>query len=56
MILKMLKMISEAILLCQEEKLKKLDRFNLAQDCFNFIKTRAYLDLNGWPDIDIFEH
>ena len=39
-----------------EEKLKKLDRFNLAQDCFNFIKTRAYLDLNGWPDIDIFEH
>ena len=39
-----------------EKKLKKLDRFNLAQDCFNFIKTRAYLDLNGWPDIDIFEH
>ena len=39
-----------------EKKLKKLDRFNLAQDCFNFIKTRDYLDLNGWPDIDIFEH
>ena len=39
-----------------EKKLKKLDRFNLAQDCFNFIKTRTYLDLNGWPDIDIFEH
>ena len=39
-----------------EEKLKKLDRFDLAQDCFNFIKTRAYLDLNGWSDIDIFEH
>ena len=39
-----------------EKKLKKLDRSNLAQDCFNFIKTRSYLDLNGWPDIDIFEH
>jgi ribonuclease D len=39
-----------------EKKLKKLDRSNLAQDCFNFIKTRACLDLNGWPDIDIFEH
>ena len=39
-----------------EKKLKKLDRSNLAQDCFNFIKTRTYLDLNGWPDIDIFEH
>ncbi len=32
------------------------NRYDLAQDCFNFISTRAYLDLNGWSEIDIFRH
>ena len=39
-----------------EEKLKKLDRKDLAQNCFQFISTRAFLDLNGWSEIDIFKH
>ncbi len=39
-----------------EEKLKKLKRKELADDCFRFISTRSYLDLNGWSEIDIFRH
>jgi len=39
-----------------EEKLKTLNRKNLAKNCFEFISTRAYLDLNGWSEIDIFKH
>ena len=39
-----------------EDKLEKVNRNDLAQDCFNFISTRAYLDLNGWSEIDIFRH
>ena len=39
-----------------EEKLKKLNRKELADDCFKFISTRSYLDLNGWSEIDIFRH
>ena len=39
-----------------EDKLQKVKRKELAQDCFNFISTRAYLDLNGWSEIDIFRH
>ena len=39
-----------------EDKLEKVNRKELAQDCFNFISTRAYLDLNGWSEIDIFRH
>ena len=39
-----------------EEKLKKLNRKDLAENCFQFISTRAYLDLNGWSEIDIFKH
>jgi ribonuclease D len=31
-------------------------RMELAQACFNFLPTRAALDLAGWPDIDIFAH
>ncbi len=31
-------------------------RSELAQACFNFLPTRARLDLAGWPDIDIFAH
>lgn len=31
-------------------------RTELAQACFDFLPTRAKLDLAGWPDIDIFSH
>jgi ribonuclease D len=42
------------------EKLDRLlareDRAALAQNCFDFLPTRAHLDLLGWPDTDIFAH
>ena len=31
-------------------------RTELAQACFDFLPTRARLDLVGWPEIDIFAH
>ena len=31
-------------------------RLELAQACFDFLPTRAQLDLNGWEDVDIFAH
>ena len=31
-------------------------RMELAQSCFDFLPTRAQLDLAGWPDTDIFAH
>ncbi len=31
-------------------------RSELAQACFDFLPTRARLDLAGWPDEDIFAH
>ena len=31
-------------------------RTEVAQSCFDFLPTRAKLDLAGWPDIDIFAH
>lgn len=31
-------------------------REDLAQACFDFLPTRALLDLKGWPDTDIFSH
>lgn len=31
-------------------------RMELAQSCFDFLPTRALLDLNGWPEDDIFAH
>lgn len=39
-----------------EERLKRENRTDLAQRCFDFLITRADLDLEGWPEIDIFEH
>ena len=36
--------------------LKREDRLDLAQACFNFIKFRTDLDLEGWGDHDIFKH
>lgn len=32
------------------------ERMELAQACFNFIRTRAELDLAGWENCDIFSH
>jgi ribonuclease D len=31
-------------------------RTALAQACFDFLPTRSLLDLEGWPDTDIFAH
>ena len=31
-------------------------RTELAQACFDFLPTRARLDLGGWPEVDIFSH
>lgn len=38
------------------ERLEREGRLHLAQSCFNFLPTRALLDLEGWPEIDIFAH
>ncbi|MQY41929.1 ribonuclease D [Epibacterium sp. SM1969] len=38
------------------ERLEREDRLDLAQSCFDFLPTRARLDLEGWPDVDIFSH
>lgn len=39
-----------------ERRLTREDRMQLAQACFDFLPTRATLDLAGWPEIDIFAH
>jgi len=31
-------------------------RTDMAQACFDFLPTRAGLDLAGWPEVDIFSH
>lgn len=36
--------------------LEREGRAELAQACFDFLPTRAHLDLVGWPDTDIFAH
>ena len=38
------------------ERLAREGRIELAQSCFDFLPTRAVLDLEGWPEIDIFAH
>lgn len=38
------------------ERLEREGRMDLAQSCFDFLPTRAKLDLAGWPEIDIFAH
>lgn len=38
------------------DMLAREDRLELAQTCFDFLPTRAKLDLMGWPDTDIFAH
>lgn len=37
-------------------RLAREGRTELAQACFDFLPTRATLDLAGWPDTDIFAH
>ncbi|MGR3498842.1 MAG: ribonuclease D [Limimaricola soesokkakensis] len=39
-----------------DAKLAREGRSELAQACFDFLPTRAKLDLAGWPDTDIFSH
>ncbi|WHZ35354.1 MULTISPECIES: ribonuclease D [unclassified Sagittula] len=36
--------------------LEREGRTEIAQACFDFLPTRAKLDLAGWPDTDIFAH
>ena len=38
------------------ERLEREGRMELAQACFDFLPTRAALDLAGWPEQDIFSH
>jgi len=37
-------------------RLLREGRMELAQSCFDFLPTRAVLDLEGWPETDIFAH
>ncbi len=39
-----------------EARLARETRAELAQSCFDFLPTRAAIDLAGWPDEDIFSH
>lgn len=39
-----------------DARLEREGRDDLAQACFDFLPTRARLDLAGWPEIDIFAH
>lgn len=36
--------------------LEREGRMALAKACFDFLPTRARLDLAGWEDVDIFAH
>ncbi|MGH1423777.1 MAG: ribonuclease D [Pseudooceanicola sp.] len=37
-------------------RMEREGRMELAQSCFDFLPTRAKLDLAGWPETDIFAH
>ena len=39
-----------------DRMLKRENRMDLAQSCFDFVKTRCALDLLGWQETDIFAH
>lgn len=39
-----------------DRRLAREGRTELAQACFDFLPTRARLDIAGWPEIDIFSH
>lgn len=38
------------------QMLEREDRMEMAKACFDFLPTRARLDLAGWPETDIFAH
>ena len=38
------------------ERLEREGRMEIAQACFDFLPTRARLDLAGWAEKDIFSH
>ncbi len=38
------------------ERLEREGRMDLAQACFDFLPSRAMLDIAGWADKDIFSH
>ena len=38
------------------KRLEREGRTEIAQACFDFLPTRARLDISGWPDHDIFSH
>ena len=38
------------------EMLVREGRMEIAQACFDFLPMRAQLDLEGWPETDIFAH
>jgi ribonuclease D len=39
-----------------DARLAREGRTALAQACFDFLPARARLDLEGWPEVDIFAH
>lgn len=39
-----------------DARLLREGRMTLAQSCFDFLPARALLDLEGWPEVDIFAH
>jgi ribonuclease D len=39
-----------------DRMLKRENRLEIAQACFDFLKTRCELDLLGWEETDIFAH
>ncbi|MBV0913585.1 ribonuclease D [Anianabacter salinae] len=39
-----------------DQRLAREGRTDLARACFGFLPARALLDLEGWPEIDIFSH
>ena len=39
-----------------DKRLAREGRAELAQSCFDFLPARARLDLEGWPETDIFAH
>lgn len=39
-----------------DKRLAREGRTEIAQSCFDFLPTRAMLDLTGWPETDIFAH
>jgi len=39
-----------------DRMLEREGRTGLAKACFDFLPTRAQLDLTGWPEVDIFAH